>query len=75
MCTIVKNKFFIFLIAGVLLSVSLNAQTGYKYSVDLNNVQKDELTVELLCPQITEKEIVILDIWDTRQNPENFPIK
>lgn len=58
MCTIVKNKFFIFLTAGVLLSVSLNAQTGYKYSVDLNNVQKDELTVELLCPQITEKEIV-----------------
>lgn len=25
--------------------------------------------------QITEFEIVVLDIWDTRQNPDNFPIK
>ncbi len=25
--------------------------------------------------KITEKEIVVLDIWDTRQNPEYFPIK
>jgi hypothetical protein len=25
--------------------------------------------------KITEIEIVVLDIWDTRQNPINFPIK
>ena len=25
--------------------------------------------------EITEKAITVLDIWDTRQNPENFPIK
>ena len=25
--------------------------------------------------KITPTEIVVLDIWDTRQNPENFPIK
>lgn len=25
--------------------------------------------------QITTTQIVVLDIWDTRQNPENFPIK
>ena len=25
--------------------------------------------------KITEKEIVVLDIWDTRQNPINFTIK
>lgn len=25
--------------------------------------------------KITSSEIVVLDIWDTRQNPENFPIK
>ena len=25
--------------------------------------------------QITDSEIVVLDIWDTRQNPENFPIQ
>lgn len=25
--------------------------------------------------KITEKEIAVLDIWDTRQNPENFPMK
>lgn len=24
---------------------------------------------------ITDTEIVVLDIWDTRQNPINFPIK
>jgi plasmid stabilization system protein ParE len=25
--------------------------------------------------KITPNEIVVLDIWDTRQNPRNFPIK
>jgi toxin YoeB len=25
--------------------------------------------------KITDTEIVVLDIWDTRQNPINFPIK
>lgn len=25
--------------------------------------------------KITEKEIVVLDIWDTRQNPIDFPLK
>jgi plasmid stabilization system protein ParE len=25
--------------------------------------------------KITQNEIVILDIWDTRQNPQNFPLK
>ncbi len=25
--------------------------------------------------KVTDNEIVVLDIWDTRQNPENFPIK
>lgn len=25
--------------------------------------------------KITPKEIVVLDIWDTRQNPKNFPIQ
>ena len=25
--------------------------------------------------KITDSEIVVLDIWDTRQNPENFPIE
>jgi plasmid stabilization system protein ParE len=25
--------------------------------------------------KITQTEIIVLDIWDTRQNPDNFPIK
>jgi len=25
--------------------------------------------------KITRNEIVVLDIWDTRQNPQDFPIK
>ena len=25
--------------------------------------------------KITPNEIVVLDIWDTRQNPQDFPIK
>ena len=25
--------------------------------------------------KITSNEIVVLDIWDTRQNPQDFPIK
>lgn len=29
---------------------------------------------EIIC-KITSNEIVVLDIWDTRQNPQNFPIQ
>ncbi|WP_310557094.1 type II toxin-antitoxin system RelE/ParE family toxin [Flavobacterium sp.] len=25
--------------------------------------------------KITKTEIVVIDIWDTRQNPDNFPLK
>jgi hypothetical protein len=25
--------------------------------------------------EITELNIIVLDIWDTRQNPQEFPIK
>jgi predicted metalloprotease with PDZ domain len=35
-----------------------DAQTNYRYSVDLNNVSNDQLTVELVTPQISKKDIV-----------------
>jgi len=35
-----------------------SAQQSYKYSVDLNNVADDQLSVELVCPEITKAEIV-----------------
>lgn len=35
-----------------------NAQTSYQYSVDLNKVSNDQLTVELIAPQISKKDIV-----------------
>lgn len=43
-------SFFFFAVA--------NAQTNYRYSVDLNNVNNDQLTVELIAPQISKKDIV-----------------
>ena len=38
-------------------TASLTAQNTYKYSVDLNNVVNDQLTVELLAPAISKQEI------------------
>ena len=35
-----------------------NGQTNYRYSVDLNNVSNDQLTVELIAPRIAKKNIV-----------------
>jgi predicted metalloprotease with PDZ domain len=42
----------LFFFAGV------NAQTNYRYSVDLTNVSNDQLTVELITPPIAKKDIV-----------------
>ena len=36
----------------------VNAQNGYRYSVDLNNVSNDQLSVELITPLISKKNIV-----------------
>jgi predicted metalloprotease with PDZ domain len=36
----------------------INAQSTYRYSVDLNNVNNDQLTVELIAPPISKKDIV-----------------
>ena len=38
--------------------VAINAQSSYRYSVDLNKVNNDQLTVELIAPAISKKDIV-----------------
>lgn len=38
--------------------ITTNAQSNYRYSVDLTNVNNDQLTVELITPPITQKNIV-----------------
>ncbi|MGZ8541892.1 MAG: M61 family metallopeptidase, partial [Chitinophagaceae bacterium] len=48
--TLVLPGFFFF--AGA------NAQTNYRYSVDLTKVSNDQLTVELITPPIAKKNIV-----------------
>jgi predicted metalloprotease with PDZ domain len=40
-----------------LISWQAAAQQSYKYSVDLNKVTDDKLSVELICPEITKTEI------------------
>ncbi len=38
--------------------ITVNAQSAYRYSVDLNNVTNDQLAIELITPQIIQKDIV-----------------
>lgn len=41
-----------------LISTNVSAQEMYKYSVDLTKVDSDQLHVDLICPAVTQKEIV-----------------
>ncbi|HEV7782475.1 MAG TPA: peptidase M61 [Chitinophagaceae bacterium] len=43
--------------AGLFLITTANAQNSYRYSVDLNKVTNDQLTVELITPAIAKNEI------------------
>ena len=43
--------------AGLFCCAVANAQSNYRYAVDLNNVNNDQLSVELLSPAIKQKEI------------------
>lgn len=46
------------LLSGLLFAGISNAQKNYSYSVDLTNVKDDQLTVELITPEITKDEII-----------------
>ena len=46
------------LLSSFFLFGSIHAQDSYRYSVDLNKVSNDQLTVELLAPTVTKKNIV-----------------
>ncbi len=48
----------IFSLISFFLFTGANAQNNYRYSVDLVNVSNDQLTVELITPQISKKDIV-----------------
>jgi predicted metalloprotease with PDZ domain len=43
---------------GFLLFTAASSQNNYRYSVDLVNVTNDQLTVELITPQISRKDII-----------------
>ncbi|HUR65250.1 MAG TPA: hypothetical protein VMZ03_02765 [Chitinophagaceae bacterium] len=47
----------IILLAGIFTITGAAAQSNYRYSVDLTKVNNDQLTVELLTPSISKKEI------------------
>ncbi len=44
--------------AGLLSFVMLDAQVNYSYTVDLNNVKDDQLTVDLITPKIDKQDII-----------------
>lgn len=44
-------------------------------ATDLKNVRVKVLKEYLIIYEITDKEIVVLTIWDSRQNPDNLMIK
>lgn len=41
-----------------LFATNVSAQNMYQYSVDLTKVDSDQLHIELICPTVTQKEIV-----------------
>ena len=49
---------FLLLCIGVLFSNAIHAQNNYSYTVDLNNVKDDQLTVDLVAPKIEKNEII-----------------
>ncbi|MDB5012015.1 MAG: putative protease with the C-terminal domain [Daejeonella sp.] len=48
----------LFFIAALLFSVSASAQNKYSYTIDLKNVTKDRVSVDLIVPEISSNEIV-----------------
>jgi predicted metalloprotease with PDZ domain len=47
-----------FTAAGFFFFAGINAQPGYRYSIDLNKVSNDQVAVELITPAIGKKDIV-----------------
>jgi len=45
-------------VLSVFVSADLNAQNNYKYAVDLTKVTNDQLSVELITPSISKKDII-----------------
>ena len=52
-----KSKFTSFVVSFFFIS-GINAQDSYRYSVDLTKVNNDQLTVELIVPPVSAKDIV-----------------
>ena len=52
-----KSKFTSFVVSFLFIS-GINAQDSYRYSVDLTKVNSDQLSVELIVPTVSTKDIV-----------------
>ncbi|MEP6594938.1 MAG: peptidase M61, partial [Ginsengibacter sp.] len=57
MNTSLNHKLALFATSFVFFN-DVYSQTNYRYSVDLNKVSNDQLTIELIVPQISKKDIV-----------------
>ncbi len=57
MKTFTINRHLFFFGSFVMMTLQVAAQQVYSYSVDLNNVKDDQLTIELACPAISKPEI------------------
>ena len=51
-----KHRLLFLFTSHIFFVVGLHAQNNYRYAVDLNNVQDDQLTVELICPKISTQQ-------------------
>lgn len=48
------------LLVAFIFSFQATAQNEYQYSIDINTIENDRVSVELLCPKISESEIIFV---------------
>lgn len=58
MNTVSAYRAILVLASSIFLATVAGAQNNYRYSVDLNKVQDDRLSVELICPKITAQQTI-----------------
>ena len=62
-----------FLFTEAIIQVSLLHEIGKP--TDLRNIRLKIVSHFEIVYDLFDNKIIVLDIWDTRQNPDNFPVK
>ena len=53
-------KKIVFLLTFTILHLAIQAQQKYVYAIDIKNIEKDQISVLLTCPEIKENEIIFV---------------